>query len=432
MKAPAPAGRAVPHSLAEGFVYCARIVGRVLAGASLNSAFAACLPDDARARGAAQDLSYKTLRAYGRVDGLAERLVERPLEKNELYALLLAALAELDAKVTAPHTVVNQAVEAAPLLGFPAARGLVNAVLRNRIRREAELEKALNASERARHQHPQWWIERVRRAYGQHWKSVLEHGNTHPPMTLRVNVRHTTAGAYQARLADAGIASRLVGDSALLLERPMSVDALPGFSSGEASVQDAGAQKAALLLDVRDGMRVLDACAAPGGKAGHVLEVAHCALTAVDISPERVRRVDQNLSRLGFTARVITADALNLEAALNGEQFERILLDAPCSGSGVVRRHPDIKWLRRESDLARFAEVQGRMLEALWRLLARDGKLLYATCSVFPEENEGPVRAFLARHSDARRVPLSGLDDGQILPSATSDGFYYALLVKSS
>ena len=420
------------HSLAQALERAARIVAQVLAGANLGSALSAQPKAPGRLGAAAQDLAYGTLRGYGRVDALAARLLRKPVQSRELYALLLVSLAELQASPSAPHTVVDQAVEAAALLGQPNARGLVNAVLRSSLRRAQELDAALSATETGRYGYPQWWIERVRAHYPEQWEDLLEQGNRHPPMTLRVNRRRTDAPSYMARLTKAGIAARQLGEYALRLDRPCPVESLPGFGEGEVSVQDAGAQRAAPLLDVQRGMRVLDACSAPGGKAGHLLELSDCELTALDISAERARRIEDNLLRLGFAAEVRVGDAREANGLLEGRMFERILLDAPCSASGVVRRHPDIKWNRRPSDIGRFARAQAAMLDALWRLLTGNGKLLYATCSVFPEENGGVVRAFLERHPDARRLTLSGIGDGQILPSADSDGFYYALLSKSA
>jgi 16S rRNA (cytosine967-C5)-methyltransferase len=255
-------------------------------------------------------------------------------------------------------------------------------------------------------------------------------------MILRVNRRRVSTDDYLRKLAEAGLPARSLGQQAVLLEKPCRVERLPGFAAGEVSVQDAGAQRAAFLLDARDGMRVLDACAAPGGKTGHVLELAQCELVAVDSDRVRAARISENLSRLKLPARVVVGDCLEPEAFSDGTLFDRILLDAPCSASGVVRRHPDIKWLRRESDVEEFARSQGRLLDASWRVLAPGGKLLYATCSVFPEENGDQVRGFLSRQPGAGLLPLprlSGWEDsarGQILPSASSDGFYYALLMK--
>jgi 16S rRNA (cytosine967-C5)-methyltransferase len=260
--------------------------------------------------------------------------------------------------------------------------------------------------------------------------------NRHPPMILRVNRRRFSADAYLEKLDDAGLPARGLGEHAVLLEKPCRVDRLPGFAAGEVSVQDLGAQRAALLLGVADGMRVLDACAAPGGKTGHLLELAECDLVAVDANAARAARISENLSRLRLAAQVVVDDCRQPEAFAGGRPFDRILLDAPCSASGVVRRHPDIKWRRRRTDTAEFCRVQEQLLDALWRVLAPGGKLLYATCSVFPEENSAQVRKFLLRRPDAELLPnarFAGWDDdiqGQVLPSAVSDGFYYALLGK--
>ncbi len=419
-------------SLARAFVAAAEVVGRVLDGESLNTALG-----DLKHRApwqaviaAAQDLCYNALRGYGVVDVALDRLLERPLTDSRLRGLLLAAFAELAARPQAAHAVVHQAVEAAVLLGHSRAKGLVNAVLRNFQRRMHQLLPEIEATEPGRYRHPQWWIDALRAAHPHGWEAALLDSNRHPPMVLRVNRRRLPASAYLEKLDRAAIPARALGEEAVLLEKPCRVERLPGFAAGEVSVQDAGAQRAAPLLDVRDGMRVLDACAAPGGKTGHLLELAQCELLAVDADGERARRIAENLSRLGLTAKIVVGDCRDPESFSEGRTFDRILLDAPCSASGVVRRHPDIRWLRRRADASGFAGTQAQLLEALWRVLAADGKLLYATCSVFPEENGGQVRAFLTRHPEAELLPIPGLDDGQILPGAHSDGFFYALLTK--
>jgi 16S rRNA (cytosine967-C5)-methyltransferase len=251
-------------------------------------------------------------------------------------------------------------------------------------------------------------------------------------MTLRANRRRIAATDYLARLAAAGLPARLLEGGAILLERPVPVERLPGFAEGLVSVQDAGAQRAAPLLDVHDGMRVLDACAAPGGKTAHVLELANVDLLALDADAGRALRVSENLFRLGLLARVKPADCRDPDAWCDGREFDRILADVPCTASGVVRRHPDAKWLRRESDIAKFARVQGEILDALWRVLAPGGKLLYATCSLFPEENGRQVAAFAARQEDCMRLPVAGAPELQLLPNEEHDGFYYALLEKQA
>jgi len=420
-------------SLAQAFVAAAGVVGRVSEGESLSVALADLRRGAAQAlAAAAQDLSYNALRSYGLVDVALERLLKKPLTDSPLRGLLLAAMTELASRPQSAHAVVHQAVEAAALLGHSRAKSLVNAVMRSFQRRMGVMLPEIEATEPGRYRHPQWWIDALRSAYPSEWQSVLLESNRHPPMTLRVNRRRLSAQAYFDKLSQAGVPARLLGDEAILLEKPCRVEKLPGFAAGEVSIQDAGAQRAARLLDVRDGMRVLDACAAPGGKTGHLLELADCELVAVDADRERTRRISENLARLGLYARVIVGDCRNPEGFSEGKAFDRILLDAPCSASGVVRRHPDIKWLRRRTDALAFARTQAELLDALWPALAADGKLLYATCSVFTEENSEQVRSFLSRHPEAEVLPLAGLGGGQILPSADTDGFFYVLLSRRS
>ena len=423
--APVPLSRSA--NLEQALYAAGAAIAQVRAGRSLSDALSG-LEAGSSLGAAVQDLAYGTLRNLGLLDAVLAQLLRKPV-KPALHALLLAALYQLRARPRSNHTTVDQAVRAVSRLE-PAAKGLANAVLRNYLR-EADALLARCDSDSAHYSYPQWWIDRVRAAWPQHWESVLNAGNLHPPMSLRVNRRRLTAAQYLAKLGERGLAGELMGAQAILLERPVPIEALPGFAAGEVSVQDVGAQLAAPFLDVRPGMRVLDACAAPGGKTGHILELADCALTALDSDPARVPRISDNLARLGFCARVLCADCAAPAAWSDGGLFERILLDAPCTASGVVKRHPDIKWLRRESDIARMAATQGRMLDALWQLLAPGGKLLYATCSVFPQENTGTIDSFLARTKQARLLPLDGLDRGQLLPDAQHDGFFYALLEKN-
>jgi len=416
-------------ALAESLAASARAIGAVLSGASINAGLEALQPRTLRA--AAQDLAFNALRGYGLVDSVLDRLLERPLTEPALRGLLLASLAELLNRPQSAYAVVHQAVEAASLLGQTRAKGLVNAVLRNFLRRADQLRATAERTEPGRFRHPQWWIDRVRHSYPDRWVQILDAANGHPPMTLRVNLRRSSVEHYLEMLARAGMPARSLGGAAVMLERPCRIDVLPGFSDGQVSVQDRGAQVAAPLLDVQPGMRVLDACAAPGGKSAHVLELADCEMLAVDVSRERAKRIDENLARLGLKAVVRVADAVQPGTFWEGRPFDRILADVPCSASGVVRRHPDIRWLRRDSDIAGFVALQARMLESLWQLLVPGGKLLYATCSVFPEENGAQVRNFLGQHPEALAMPLTGFGDGQILPGSETDGFYYALLKKN-
>jgi len=334
------------------------------------------------------------------------------------------------------YAIVNHAVPAAARLGFPKAQGLVNAVLRNFLRRRDELDSAINATDIGRYSYPQWWIDRVAAEYPETWREILEAGNARPPLTLRVNRRKIARDDYLEILRLQDIAAHAVGRQGIVIEKPRPVSLLPGFAEGQVSVQDAGAQLAAELLDVSDGMRVLDACAAPGGKAAHLLELADIELTAADIDAQRLQRVTENLTRLSLNAKLLQADAGNAAAWSNAGLFDRILADVPCTASGVVRRHPDIKWLRQPADIAAMGQRQTRILDTLWQLLNRGGKLLYATCSVFSEENGRQVEQFIARHADARQIAVSlsaeGLrqSHGQLFPDAAHDGFFYALLEK--
>lgn len=381
-------------------------------------------------RGALQDIVYGSLRLLGRLDAWLDALLERPLTDPQLSWLLRVALYQLAYTRAPAHAVVHNAVTAA---GEGWRRGLANAVLRNFQRRRAELEKIAAVQPAARWSHPVWWIQKLQTEHPDHWQGILEAGLMHPPFTLRVNCRRSDVASYLQRLSEAGMPGRQSGEDAVTLDKAISVHSLPGFEQGEVSVQDAGAQWAARLLDARPGERVLDACAAPGGKTGHILERAEVALTALDVDAARLMRVQENLDRLQLNARLIEGDAAHPETWWDGQPFDRILADVPCSASGVVRRNPDIKWLRRPDDIAQFASQQAVMLERLWPLLAPGGTLLYATCSVFNEENDGQVQAFLLRHAqDAERCPLpQPLSDGSLLPDAEHDGFFYTLLRKT-
>jgi 16S rRNA (cytosine967-C5)-methyltransferase len=382
-------------------------------------------------RAALQDLSYGTLRFYGQLRSILALLLHKPMLDQRIYYVLLVALYQLQYSKAAHHAVVDHAVRSAQMLNMKVS-GLVNAILRNFLRsRDALLEQAAQNAE-GKYSYPQWWIDELNAQYGERAAAILEAGNRHPPMTLRVNQRRNTAADYLMQLKQQDLPARLIAPDALQLDKPVPVDRLPGFSDGMVSVQDAGAQYAAGLLDVRDGMRVLDACAAPGGKTAHILELADVEMVAVDKDADRLQRVAENLQRLQLTAQLVVGDAAEPDVWWDGKPFDRILADAPCSASGVVRRHPDIKWLRRRTDIAGFAAQQLDILRALWRLLAQDGKLLYATCSVFHQENEQVVASFLAQQPDARRLPAALPDNiqGQLLPDDKHDGFFYALLQK--
>ncbi len=409
----------------------ASVLEDVLAGAALHQVLPRRLQqlDTPGERGALQDIVYGSLRQLGRLDSWLDALLERPLTDPQLGWLLRVALYQLAYTRAPAHAVVHNAVTAA---GEGWRRGLANAVLRNFQRRRAELDKLADTQPYARWSHPDWWMQKTQAEHPDHWQGILEAGLQHPPFTLRVNARHGDVTHYLQTLSEAGLPARQTGVDAVTLEKAVPVHTLPGFDQGRVSVQDAGAQWAARLLDAQPGERVLDACAAPGGKTGHILERADVELVALDVDAARLARVQENLDRLQLNATLIEGDAANPETWWDGKPFDRILADVPCSASGVVRRNPDIKWLRRADDIAQFAAQQAVMLEALWRLLAPGGTLLYATCSIFNEENDAQVQAFLARHAhDAVSRPLpEPLSDGSLLPDDEHDGFFYALLHK--
>ena len=410
----------------------------ILAGAALHQVLPRRLQmlETPGERGALQDIVYGSLRYLGRLDVWLEALLQRPLTDPQLGWLLRVALYQLAFTRAPAHAVVHNAVTAA---GEGWRGGLANAVLRNFQRRRAELDQRAVASLIGRWSHPAWWISKVQADYPEHWQDILQAGLTHPPFSLRVNARHGSTEAYLQRLTDAGMPAQQTGVFAVTLDKAVAVQLLPGFAEGDVSVQDAGAQWAAPLLDVQAGQRVLDACAAPGGKTGHLLEIADVAVTALDIDATRLVRVQENLDRLGFKAQLVQGNAATPSDWWDGQLYDRILADVPCSASGVVRRNPDSKWLRRPDDIPGFARQQAAMLDALWPLLASGGKLLYATCSIFPEENALQVQAFIDRQNtisrattgtdDVERCPLP-MNNGQILPDATHDGFFYALLRK--
>ena len=381
-------------------------------------------------RGAVRDLAWTTLREFRRGGVVLDRLLNTP-PATVIHALLLVALTRLRQRPEQPHTVVDQAVQAAAAL-MPGLKNMVNGVLRNALRQRDQWLEWEQRDPEARYGFPAWWIQRVKNAHPGAWEAALQAGNERPPMAVRVNVRRASIEQLEAELAAAGCASRRLDNDAILLERALPVARLPGYAEGRVSVQDAGAQWAARLLDPQPGERVLDACAAPGGKAAHLLERADLQLLALELDPVRARRIEHNLTRLGLHAEVKVADCRDRAKWWDGRPFDRILADVPCSASGVVRRHPDIKWLRRDTDIVQFAAQQAQILDALWHALAVGGTMLYVTCSVFDEENAGQIARFCARHTDAQRLSIQGRPDFQLLPNGEHDGFYYALLRKQA
>ena len=418
----------------------AEAIGQVFAGRNLGvvleSLFARYSNITPQQRAVAQDLSYGTLRFYGTIEALLEQLLQKPLEDAKLQCLLLVAIYQLQYDKAAPHTVVDQAVKAAGLSKKAWAKGLVNGVLRNFLRQQTQLFANLDGNEFATYSYPSWWITKLKHQYPENWQAMLDAGNQHPPMTLRVNQRQISVTDFVAKLNAEGIAAQALGANAIILEKPIPVDRIPGFVTGEASVQDYAAQVAGYALDLKDGQRVLDACCAPGGKTGQILELADVDLVALDNDATRIAMTQSNIDRLKLKATLLAGDAGNSADWWDGKPFNRILADVPCTASGIVRRHVDIKWLRREADIASFTKQQALILPSLWQVLSKGGKLLYVTCSVFQEENQDQIDSFLNTHSDAVQLPLNetlaglSLKNGQLQPSAQHDGLFYALLQK--
>lgn len=410
------------------------------------SGTAALADVQAELRPGVQALTFHVLRSLGRAEALRQLLASRS-PPPPADALLCTALALAWQDQDAPYeafTLVNQAVEAAKRspATLPQA-SFINACLRRFLRERDELVSLTSVKPVATWNHPKWWIDRLQKDWPDHWKSILQANNSQAPMTLRVNARRSDVSNYLQSLQTMNADAVKAGDSGVTLAQARPVHELPGFSAGQVSVQDAAAQLAApLLLSglIQPGrLRVLDACAAPGGKTAHLLEFADCDVTALDVDSARCEKIHQTLQRLGLQAQVVAADAANTAAWWDGQQFDAILLDAPCSASGIVRRHPDVRWLRRETDIAQLAAIQARLLKSLWALLKPGGRLLYCTCSVFRAEGEGQIHAFLSRNELARLLP----SPGHLLPSngtkghstpdnliGDHDGFYYALLEK--
>jgi 16S rRNA (cytosine967-C5)-methyltransferase len=440
-----PASASPSPPLARLLDQTADAAAAVRSGRSLTEVLARCPAD---LRPGTQALAFHVLRWWGGAKAVRAALAPKAPPPN-VDALLCSAIALLWPASEPPyaeHTLVDQAVTAARQR-TPAAANFINAVLRRFVRERDALVTAAQRDPVAAFNHPLWWIERVKQDWPAQWQALLQAANRHPPMVLRVNARRGTAEDYAARLVAQGRAARAIGAQAVLLERPAPVHELPGFTDGDVSVQDLSAQRAApLLVDgegtlppLPAGARVLDACAAPGGKTAHLLELADLDLLALDSDPLRLARVQETLNRLQLKATLQAADARDTARWWDGRPFDAILLDAPCTASGIVRRHPDVRWLRRPDDVVALSSIQRELLDALWPLLKPGGRLLYATCSIFKREGQQQTDAFLQRHAaDKPRLDpaspghLSGLPDNASRPGpvleTSGDGFFYALI----
>lgn len=427
------------NSLAYALLYASDNAGAVVeAGYSLTTLLERSTISPL-ARGAVQDLSNYALRHWFRGQALVRLLAGpsplKPQRLEDLLTLALCLLSDTQEQKYPPFTVTDQAVAAAasdPEL--MRGKGLINACLRRFLREQADLMKKIAPNISAQWNFPLWWIEKVQIQYPDTWQRVLSQANAHPPMALRVNRRKITPSSYLEQLALAGIAAQAMGESGVLLKTPLPVADLPGFAEGLVSVQDLGAQLAAPLLDLRDGMRVLDACAAPGGKTGHILELADVEALAIDSEPKRLERVDSNLRRLQLASDAVklkVADAADTKSWWDGKPFDAILADLPCSGSGVVRRHPDIRHLRRPTDVVKLSHTQEKILRALWSVLKPGGTLALVTCSIFSEEGHALAKNFAHTHPEAQLLPSPGAVSPQSdLSWQEPDGFFYAVFRK--
>ena len=412
--------------------------------ASLNSSLPLQLDKvEARDRGLTQDLAFGTARWQPRLSALANTLLQKPFKAADadVEALLLVGLYQLLYTRIPAHAAIGETVGCADKLKKPWAKGLLNAVLRNAQRESEALLAELEHDPVVRTAHPRWLQKSLKAFWPQHWEAICAANNAHPPMILRVNRRHHHRDAYLQLLVEAGIDAHacVYSQDGIVLAEACDVRNLPGFAEGWISVQDEAAQLAADLLDLAPGQRVLDACCAPGGKTCHILEVepALAGVVAVDLEAKRLVRVRENLERLGLSAQLIAADGRDTATWWDGKPFQRILLDAPCSATGVIRRHPDIKLTRQPDDIAALATLQGELLDAMWPTLEVGGILLYATCSTLPTENTEVIEAFLARTPGARELDIAGQfglkqpHGRQLLAQEGGhDGFYYAKLIK--
>jgi 16S rRNA (cytosine967-C5)-methyltransferase len=444
---PAQGQKMAPHNAAPIPLWrqlqaAADVLLAIRGGASATPSLAAV---NGLLRPGVQAIVFHTLRNLGRAEALRLQLARRA-PPAPADALLCTALALVWLDGEAPYeifTLVDQTVEAAQRGKAKAQASFINACLRRFLREREALVAATDRDPVALWNHPRWWIQRLKQEQPQQWQNILQANNTHAPMSLRVNARKSAPAQVISALAAMNIEATPVGASGVLLANPMPVQQIPGFAEGAVSVQDAAAQLAAPLLlqgwDLSQPLRILDACAAPGGKTAHLLELANADVTALDIDPLRCERIGQNLQRQGLNATVRAADANQPASWWDGQLFDAILLDAPCTASGIVRRHPDVRWLRRETDIAQLAAIQASLLQQLWPLVRPGGRLLYCTCSLFHAEGRDQVETFLARHTDALLQP----SPGHLIPhTATSadtladnvlcdnDGFFYALLEK--
>ena len=416
----------------------AMIVEQVLLGKNLDKSFDLILKkyNNSEIDNLSQikDMVYGAIRDLGKSNFYINKLVKNKIENRCLESLLHIALFQITHERSNNFTLVNEAVDAAKKIDHKKS-AFINAVLRNFLRKKDELEQELNEEESAVYSYPNWWIQKVKNEYPKNWKDILTIGNQRPPLALRINLKKIGVNEYSAILDEHEIIHTLVGGECLIINTPLGVDKIPGFLEGKVSVQDFGAQFAAHLIDIKKGHKVLDACSAPGGKACHMLELNSIELLAIESNKKRTTKIQENLDRQGFKAKVLNDKISSQNEWWDKEFFDRILLDVPCSASGIIRRHVDIKWLRRTSDFKSFGDNQLFLLKSAWPMLKGNGKLLYVTCSIFKEENRDVIEKFKQDLGNVSELNINFPSNiahikNQILPSSNHDGLFYALLQK--
>ncbi len=416
----------------------AMIVEQVLTGKNLDKSFKLVLKkynNEIENIPQIKDMVYGAIRDLGKSYFYINKLVKNKIQNRCLESLLHVVFFQINNSRSNDFTLVNQAVDAAKRIDHKKS-SFINAVLRNFLRNKNNLQKQLKDNESAMYSYPNWWIEKVKEQYPKNWKTILDVGNQHPPQALRINLRKIGVKEYSRLLNENGIDYKLVGGECLIINKPMEVSKIPGFLDGKISIQDFGAQLAAHIIDLKKDQKVLDACSAPGGKACHMLELNTIKLLAVESDKRRIIKIEDNIKRQGLKVNILNKKISRQNEWWDKQHFDRILLDVPCSASGIIRRHVDIKWLRRINDLKKFGDNQLILLKSVWPMLKKNGKLLYVTCSIFEEENRNIIEKFIKESNNVSELNINFPSNiihikNQLLPSDNHDGLFYALLQKN-
>jgi 16S rRNA (cytosine967-C5)-methyltransferase len=417
----------------------AKVLEMLLSGSNLDKSFDAVFSSNRNSDQEIQEsqikaLTYGSVRFLGKSRFIINQLVKNKIENRLIECLIHIALYQLSQEKFNNFTIVNQAVDAAKKINFRKSN-FVNAILRNYLRSKDDLQKLLNENPVSKYSYQNWWINKVKEEFKNDWETILEIGNQHPPLTLRVNIRKVNIEKYSETLMKNGLEHEVISNIGVIIKHPLNINNIPGFLEGQVSIQDYGAQIASELMGIRKGQKILDACAAPGGKTCNILESEDVDITALEIDEIRAEKINDNLKRLELNANVIHGSLSNNNLWWDGGHFDRILLDVPCSASGIVRRHVDIKWLRQMNDLKKFSEMQYLLLNSAWPLLKSGGRLLYATCSIFCNENRDVIEKFKKKFMDVKEIELIYPNNikhikNQLVPSENHDGLFYALLEK--